>query len=659
MGDEEKTIEQIIAELEGLEKQKAETKFEKKLPELPEELTLERDEELTLEAPAETSPDAGTPVREDIFAEKPADESGDDLSLEEPREPVILEETRSELVLDELKEDPTIGELPEEIALEEPKEILMEELAEGVPPEEEYEDIFKDGGASEPPHEELTLERNEELTLEAPAETSPGAGDPVREDVFAEKPADKPGNNLSLEEPGEDTDLEEPPEELVLEEAGGEPRIGEYRENIVREEPQEIVMNAPAESDSSEEKFVDIFEEETPESSREELTLEESPAEEIAEDKRAAVPDADVEGEGALHPEPPFDPVSREGMREETIAEEPSRVPREMASSAEPFEEPFSEDEGEDPDEPDEPPAPPQRTRTSLKLVLLFLVLVALTAYGLLVWPTLYREGTFITAGKQYQMRINRITKAEQYYEAGTWHSMPLPQAPEYRAPIKVGKKTPTVPMAKKEETVERQPVAKVPVKETAEREPKIPVKVTIQAVPQIPEPTAGTTEEVIKKAPAEVVEKETKKPPVESEKKIPPKTVPTAVVAPQEKPMEKAPAPPPEKAEKKAEPAEEKTVKKEPAKPEKSKQYIIQVGSMRFREFAEDIVETLENRGMDAHMDIVKSKKTGVWYRVFIRGFETRKEAAVYMKDKNLGKTYPGSFVQVMSLSPQSSTRD
>jgi flagellar basal body-associated protein FliL len=62
----------------------------------------------------------------------------------------------------------------------------------------------------------------------------------------------------------------------------------------------------------------------------------------------------------------------------------------------------------------------------------------------------------------------------------------------------------------------------------------------------------------------------------------------------------------------------------------------------------AKDFVTDLRKRQPDVHMERVHIKGRGVWYRILIGHFANIEEASTYMKEKELLKAYPGSFVQV-----------
>jgi len=78
---------------------------------------------------------------------------------------------------------------------------------------------------------------------------------------------------------------------------------------------------------------------------------------------------------------------------------------------------------------------------------------------------------------------------------------------------------------------------------------------------------------------------------------------------------------------------------------------YSIQIRARRDLEEAKEIVSGLKEKGLDAHWARVNIEGKGVWHRVFIGHFTDRKDAVRYMKEKEIDRSYPGSWV-VMSTS-------
>jgi hypothetical protein len=84
-------------------------------------------------------------------------------------------------------------------------------------------------------------------------------------------------------------------------------------------------------------------------------------------------------------------------------------------------------------------------------------------------------------------------------------------------------------------------------------------------------------------------------------------------------------------------------------SKSSKGKKYTIQI--MAYPETgknaAMEFVTELRKIQPDVHMERVYIPERGVWYRIFLGHFANHDEASTYMKEKDVLKAYPGSFVQ------------
>jgi capsular exopolysaccharide synthesis family protein len=76
------------------------------------------------------------------------------------------------------------------------------------------------------------------------------------------------------------------------------------------------------------------------------------------------------------------------------------------------------------------------------------------------------------------------------------------------------------------------------------------------------------------------------------------------------------------------------------------AKPYTIQIIAMHDLESAKLFVKDLKEKGMDAHWARADIEGRGILYRVFIGHFADRKDAVRYMKEKGIGRSYPGSWV-------------
>jgi len=73
---------------------------------------------------------------------------------------------------------------------------------------------------------------------------------------------------------------------------------------------------------------------------------------------------------------------------------------------------------------------------------------------------------------------------------------------------------------------------------------------------------------------------------------------------------------------------------------------YAIQIGSCRNKENAKRIVSKARLSGLEAFWLEVDNKKSGIWYVVLVGQFGKRDESLKFMREKELAKSYPGSWV-------------
>lgn len=597
MSDEEKSIEEIIAELETLEK---EAKEEEKKQ-----------------------------------AVQGSDEMPEELSLDEPREDVSSDEPPVAAQAEQFEyEEIFMDESPEKSGIE----IEIEELSDDISPAETVEgkpsDTIQPGEST---LGELSLEENsEELSLEEPTEIEPRRN----EDTF----------EFSLESDGEekreetkDSEIDLETEELSLEEGLLEkeeetPTVDVSSELVEDEESFETLeMERDADEVTAKEpSFDDAF------SGSDEERLSEA-----REDEGTVFGDQTVKLTAEeMNVEQTEDDTDIYLSDEEFSEELPAEDPLVMSSGGEPPGEPPTDEIGGFP--PDEPPMPPPKAKVPLSrvAVLLSLFLVSVILYGIFVWPKLYEYRTVKSGDVKYQVKINRITKTQQYFDAGSWHRGSIPKQISQVARRKIEPK----PAAGMEDakTVVKEPITPPSTKQE-------PASVVAKTDPhEQTEAREKTVEEAASEVQAVNDEEkavETATEPSEIQSKISEKTEEPAGV-------EEVKKPEPEKAEKivtatvPAEKEAAQTKKYIKAEPTKTKQYVIQLSCMRFEEFADELVTTLKKKGWIAHKDSVMGKDKEPWHRVFLGGFEERGEAVTFMKEKNIKKMYPGSFVRSMYLS-------
>ena len=95
-------------------------------------------------------------------------------------------------------------------------------------------------------------------------------------------------------------------------------------------------------------------------------------------------------------------------------------------------------------------------------------------------------------------------------------------------------------------------------------------------------------------------------------------------------------------------EPKDQKTEERAPD----NRPYAIQIRARRDLEEAKRFVAGLKEKGIDAHWTRVNVEGKGVWHRIFIGHFADKKDAVTYMKENEIDRSYPGSWVPGTSLS-------
>lgn len=660
MTDAEKSIEEIIAELESLEKKTKEKTLVGTPEELEKEFSQEEDspelsekevvledvrEEFSLEEPPgeidlEMDASEETAFQEDA-AEKSVEEPLPEFTIEEPEEisfDVHHEEkpAQDEAFTDIFEDKPPDElELGKEIKFEDPLEAIAFEKPEGVPFEETQETV--------------SLDNPREITLDDPLADSPEEVQPsdevVLEDIFGEKAGEEfiieDSPDIELGEPGESISLEKT-QELSVEET----REMAFEELLAEDTPPEMPPKEPV--------LEDIFKEELQSESFRSETSEEMPPVVLSEEILAA-----------------------DALNENVSMEQPQQEPMEALSTEDPPGEPPAGEPGEMP-----PHEPPPKKTFSRMTILLGLILVALISYGIFVWPTLYEYRSIQSGDKKYRVKINRITKGQLYYDMGEWHPGPIPKKSTYRARLKVPSNTPKAAaetdFEKARSLARARATAKSKAVKEAPAEPAEPAQVPAkpeESAPAVAEAPATQAEsgKAVETAPTQSPEKKDEQVSVTNENPVPPETPAKAsasspqtarLKSPETVSSEDKPASPPDmkeavqtKEQKSAEPkviaASKKTTSnaRNIVKPVQGRQHVILLGSMRFEEFAEELVSKLKKKGWDVRMDTVGSKKTGLWYRVFIAGFKNKNEAMIFMKEMKVAALYPDSYIRKINV--------
>jgi cell division septation protein DedD len=75
-------------------------------------------------------------------------------------------------------------------------------------------------------------------------------------------------------------------------------------------------------------------------------------------------------------------------------------------------------------------------------------------------------------------------------------------------------------------------------------------------------------------------------------------------------------------------------------------KPFAIQVKVVRDLEMAREYTKMLKEEGIDAHWSEMNLKGKETLYRILISHFTSREDALKYMKNNNIDRNYPGSFI-------------
>ena len=240
-----------------------------------------------------------------------------------------------------------------------------------------------------------------------------------------------------------------------------------------------------------------------------------------------------------------------------------------------------------------------------------------------LLWPSLYHYEAIHLGGKEYPLRINRVTSQTTYYNGKKWLVPPV------------------------QVEVNQQEAAKAP---------------PLQAVQQVIPPTpAQPTQPVQPLQSAQSTLPATPPPPVQSVQPI----QPAQTAQPQQ---QARPAQPPLTSKSsgtefavEGKPSSTKQQKVAPRRPEKKipppkvaaskanipKPYSIQITAYPEKEKAVALAKRLREGKIPARVEEVSIKGKGRWHRVLLGKFKNRDEALKYFNDHKIGQLYPQSFIQ------------
>ncbi|MDP3098575.1 MAG: SPOR domain-containing protein [Syntrophales bacterium] len=184
-------------------------------------------------------------------------------------------------------------------------------------------------------------------------------------------------------------------------------------------------------------------------------------------------------------------------------------------------------------------------------------VIVAIILLLVFLWPTLYHYEAIRMGGKDYRLRINRLTTHTQYFDGRQWLEPPLRVETPHNVP-------PGIAL------------------------PPLPAQPTGAGIRNEPKPSS---------------------PPLTKQEITPPDRI---------------------------------SVKTKTRGP-----YSIQISAYQERNKAEALAKEIQAKKFAGRVEEVSIKGKCQWYRVLLGQFENRAAALQYLKDHQIGETYPGSFIQ------------
>ncbi|MDO9229774.1 MAG: SPOR domain-containing protein [Syntrophales bacterium] len=183
--------------------------------------------------------------------------------------------------------------------------------------------------------------------------------------------------------------------------------------------------------------------------------------------------------------------------------------------------------------------------------------LIAIILFLVFLWPTLYHYEAIQLGGKDYRLRINRLTTHTQYFDGRQWLEPPLRVETPHNVP-------PGIAL------------------------PPLPAQTTGAGIRNEPKPSS---------------------PPLTKQEITPPDRI---------------------------------SVKTKTRGP-----YSIQVSAYQERNKAEALAKEIRVKKFAVRVEEVSIRGKGQWYRVLLGQFENRAAALQYLKDHQIGETYPGCFIQ------------
>ncbi|MFA5179720.1 MAG: SPOR domain-containing protein [Syntrophales bacterium] len=229
------------------------------------------------------------------------------------------------------------------------------------------------------------------------------------------------------------------------------------------------------------------------------------------------------------------------------------------------------------------------------------------------LWPSLYHYAAINLGGKEYPLRINRITSHTTYYNGNQWIVPPVQNEPRQE----IAMKAPTGPSL--------QPVPPVqPLQSVQTSPPAQPLE------PAKPEQTIKSVQPVPPRQQVQPIH-----PPIPANPSTDKGAIPS-------KPYSLSPPKVVARPAKKEAPPKEVAVKVIFAQP-----YSIQIIAYPEKDKAEAFAKTMRGKKMSVRIEEVAIKGKGRWHRVLLGNFKNRHDALKYFNNNKIGILYPQSFIQ------------
>lgn len=269
---------------------------------------------------------------------------------------------------------------------------------------------------------------------------------------------------------------------------------------------------------------------------------------------------------------------------------------------------------------PSSPPAssdPTELRRTHLYRIMGIAITTMILIVLVFLWPSLYHYDAISLGGKEYPLRINRITSQVTYFNGKQWI-------------------VPTGPVEMMQQKTEKAPIV-----------PSVPATPPVQAL--TPAPASPPVQSFEPAKESQTFSNVQTPQPDQPLQRVQPVKPPLTGSSSRDKfaVANKQSSLPQQKNE--ARPA----IKNAPApkaaasETNAAKPYSIQVIAYQEKEKADALAKRLRGGKVTVRVEDIAIKGKGRWHRVLLGKFSNRDEALKYYNDHKIGKLYPQSFIQ------------